>query len=408
MIIIDLDDAHQLAREAALLRREPMTAPAASTPEPRQGPLAGIKVLELAGLGPAQLGGMLLADTGADVIRLDRPTDVRRSPVATHSNEVLARGRRSIALDLKTADGRQLALLLVAACDVLLDPYRPGVTERLGLGPDVAMERNPRLVYARMTGWGQTGPLAHAAGHDINYIGLTGALHAIGDFGGGGMLLAFAVAAALVERGRSGRGQVIDVAMIDGVASLLTSIFQLEAMDEWDPERGANWLQGAAPWYRAYETADGRYVTVGTLEPQFYDLLLRRLEFDPDEWPQWDRELWPALSAQLENRFASRSLAQWSAELEGTDACFAPALRIDEVAEHPHLAARQTYVEYEGVTQPAPVPRFERTPGAIASPPPWAGEHTIEILTELGIAESRRNSLVRAGAAAQLTTEERV
>jgi alpha-methylacyl-CoA racemase len=386
----------------------------------RQGPLLGVRVLELAGIGPAQLGGMLLADMGADVVRVDRPGDVP-GDAAGRSTEILGRGRRSIALDLKGAEGAELALELLARSDVLIDPYRPGVTERLGLGPDVALDRNPRLIYARMTGWGQAGPLAGAAGHDINYIALAGALHAvgdagappppplnlIGDFGGGGMLLAFAVAAALVERARSGRGQVIDVAMLDGVASLLTSIFQLDAMGQWDHERGTNWLQGAAPWYRAYETADGRYVTVGALEPQFYALLLGRLGLDPADWPQWDRERWPALTARLAELFASRSLATWTAELEGSDACFAPVLRLDEVASHPHVAARGTYVEHDGVTQPAPVPRFERTPGAIASSPPWAGEHTLEILAELGIGAARSAALVRAGAVAQPATEAR-
>jgi alpha-methylacyl-CoA racemase len=295
------------------------------------------------------------------------------------------------------------------------------VTERLGLGPDVALARNPGLVYARMTGWGQSGPLAQAAGHDINYIALAGALHPIGDagspppvplnligdFGGGGMLLAFGVTAALVERGRSGRGQVVDVAMIDGVASLMTSICQVDAMGEWDPDRGANWLQGAAPWYRSYGTADGRYVTVGPIERKFYDLLLRRLGLDPGDWPQWDRGRWPALVARLRELFLSRPLADWVAELEGTDVCFAPALRLDELADHPHLAHRGTYVEYEGVTQPAPVPRFGRTPGAIAAPPPWAGQHTVELLAELGVAEDRRAALLAAGLAAHLTSTER-
>jgi alpha-methylacyl-CoA racemase len=392
-------------------------SPTASTRVTGRGPLRGIAVLELAGLGPAQLGGMLLADAGASVIRLDRPGDVPRA-VTGPSAELLARGRRSIALDLKRAAGRELALDLIAASDVLLDPYRPGVAERLGIGPDVALERNPGLVYARMTGWGQTGPLAHAAGHDINYIALAGALHQIGDagspppvplnligdFGGGGMLLAFAITAALLERHRSGRGQVIDVAMIDGVASLLMSIFQVDAMGDWDHERGANWLQGAAPWYRSYVTADGRHVSVGALEPQFYDLLLRHLGLEPEEWPQWDRERWPALAARLQELFATRPLAAWTAELEGTDVCFAPVLRLDELLEHPHLVARGTYVERGGATQPAPVPRFERTPGAIAGPPPWAGEHTLEILAELEVASDRRQALIRAGVAAQLAT----
>jgi alpha-methylacyl-CoA racemase len=385
----------------------------------RQGPLAGVRVLELAGLGPAQLGGMLLADLGADVIRLDRPADVPATAEG-RSREVLARGRRSVALNLKDPAGVELALALIDECDVLLDPYRPGVTERLGLGPDVVMERNPRLIYTRMTGWGQTGPLARAAGHDINYIGLAGALHPmgdadtpppvplnlIGDFGGGGMLLAFATAAALVERAQSGRGQVVDVAMIDGVASLMASIFQVAAMGQWNPERGSNWLQGAAPWYRSYETSDGRYVTVGSLEPQFYALLLERLGLAAAEWPQWDRDQWPLLTERLAELFASRSLADWCKELEGTDACFAPALTMDEVIDHPHLAARDVYVEYEGVTQPAPAPRFERTPGAIAAPPPWPGEHTVAVLAELDIDADRSAALISDRVAVQLATLE--
>jgi alpha-methylacyl-CoA racemase len=388
----------------------------------RRGPLAGLRVLELAGLGPAQLGAMLLADLGADIVRVDRPGDVPATAEG-RSPELLARGRRSVALDLKAPGGLGVALALLDGCDVLLDPYRPGVTERLGLGPDVVLERNPRLVYARMTGWGQDGPLAAAAGHDLNYIALAGALHPIGDagspppvplnlvgdFGGGGMLLAFAVASALVERAHSGKGQVIDVAMIDGVASLMTSIFQLDAIGAWERDRGANWLQGAAPWYRSYETADGRYLTVGSLEPQFYRLLLSQLALDPDEWPQWDRGRWPALTERLAALFATRPLADWCAALEGTDVCFAPALTMDEVIGHPHLAARQVYVEHDGLTQPAAVPRFDRTPGAISRPPPWPGEHTLEVLAELGFDGERCADLERDGAAAQLAdVQERV
>ena len=392
-----------------------------SPPEPGgRGPLTGVSVLELAGIGPAQLGGMLLSDLGADVIRVDRPADVPEDRPMRPNAEVLARGRRSIALDLKSLDGLEVMLDLIGDSDVLVDPYRPGVTERLGIGPDVALERNPGLIYARMTGWGQSGPLAQTAGHDINYIALAGALNPIGhpnvpppvplnligDFGGGGMLLAFGVAAALVERGRSGRGQVVDVAMIDGVASLMASIFQVDAMGEWSHERGANWLQGAAPWYRAYETADGRYVTVGPLESKFYNLLLERLGLEPSDWPQWDRARWRELAIRLEDVFASHTLAHWSEELEGTDVCFAPALRLEELTEHPHLAAREVYVDYRGVTQPAPVPRFGRTPGAIASPPPWPGEHTIDILRDLGLHADRRDVLVRDGTAARPSTEE--
>jgi len=320
----------------------------------RRGPLAEIRVLELAGLGPAQLGAMLLADLWADVIRLDRPSDVP-DEVEGVSRELLARGRRSVALDLKSPRGLELALA------------------------------------------GALHPIGDAASPPPVPLNL------VGDFGGGGMLLAFAVAAALVERERSGRGQVVDVAMIDGVAALMTSIFQVDSMGQWDRERGSNWLQGAAPWYRSYETADGRYLTVGSLEPQFYALLLGRLGLDAAEWPQWDRERWPLLTARVAELFKTRTLAEWCGELEGTDACFAPALTMDEVTAHPHLGAREVYVEVEGVTQPAPVPRFERTPGAISSPPPWPGEHTLDVLAELGFDAGACAALVRDGAAAQLS-----
>jgi alpha-methylacyl-CoA racemase len=319
---------------------------------------------------------------------------------AEASREVLARGRRSIALDLKHDDDREVLLRLLDGADVLIDPYRPGVAERLGVGPEVVMARNPAILFARMTGWGQEGPLAHAAGHDINYIALAGALEAmgpadqpppvplnlVGDFGGGGMLLAFGIAAALVERSRSGRGQVIDVAMVDGVAALMTSVFQLEAMGLWHAGRYENWLQGAAPWYRPYATADGRHVTVGSLEPQFYRLLLERLGLDPVTWPQWDRGRWPELIVELEARFAAEPMAHWQRELEGTDVCFAPSLELGELSEHPHLRARSTYVVDDGVLQPAPTPRFDRTPGAIAGPPPWPGQHSAELRAELDLA----------------------
>jgi alpha-methylacyl-CoA racemase len=369
----------------------------------RQGPLAGVRVIELEGLGPGPFAGMLLADLGADVVRIDRPADDDGGASRDPAGAVTERGKRSVALDLKDSRRLEAARALVDDADVFVDPYRPGVAERLGLGPDGCLERNPRLVYARMTGWGQQGPLAGASGHDLNYIALAGALHPIGDpgappppplnllgdYGGGGMLLAFGVACALYERERSGLGQVIDVAMVDGVASLLAIVCQLHAQGAWSLERGENWLDGAAPWYRAYATADRRYVTVAALEARFYSLLLDRLGLDEAEWPQWERGRWDALGERMTELFAQRTLDDWRAALEGTDACFAPALRVDEAARHPQLAARQTYLAPDGVLQPAPVPRFARTPGAIQGRPPAPGEHTDDVLSELASRDVR-------------------
>lgn len=353
--------------------------------------------MELAGIGPAQHGAMLLADLGADIIRVDRPG-------TAGSRSVLDRGRRSIGIDLKDRSERDTALALIASGDVLIDPYRPGVLERLGLAPAELCERNPGLVVARMTGWGQDGPLAHVAGHDINYVALAGALEAIGspetvppvplnvvgDFGGGGMMLAFSIMVALFERERSGLGQVLDVAMVDGVASLMSGVLSLRELGDWDPRRGTNWLQGAAPWYRAYRTADDGFITVGSLEEKFYALLLERLGLDATRWPQWDTERWPALIAELERVFAARDLDAWRHALEGTDACFAPALRLAEAARHPHLAARGTYVTREdGTLEPGVVPRLSRTPGSLPGRAPAAGAHRVEILEELAAEQTR-------------------
>lgn len=361
-----------------------------------QGPLRGVRVIELAGIGPVQLGAMLLADLGADIVRIDRPVP-GEAPDTT--GEILNRGRRSIALDLKDPSDLDLVWRLLDGADVLLDPYRPGVAERLGLGPDPVLERNPRVIFTRMTGWGQTGPLAHAAGHDINYISIAGALGAlgeegevptiplnlIGDYGGGGMMMAFGVAAALLERERSGRGQVIDVAMVDGAASLMGGVFHLMGIGEWTAGRGRNWLQGGAPWYHAYRTSDGGYITVGTLEPQFYVLLLDALGLEHDAWPQWDTARWPALADELAARFAMETREVWRERLEGTDACFAPVLAPEEAIDHPQISARGTYVRRDGRVQPAPVPRFDRTPGSLGRRPPRVGEHADEIRRELGL-----------------------
>jgi alpha-methylacyl-CoA racemase len=366
--------------------------------ETPSGPLRHVRVLELGGLGPAQLGGLLLSDLGADVVMIDRRLDTA-GPLDAHTprREVLNRGRRSIALNLKRPEELETALRLIDWADVLIDPYRPGAAERLGVGPDIALERNPRLVYARMTGWGQDGPLARTAGHDINYLAISGALEPMGpadrpppvplnliaDFGGGGMLLAFGIVAALLERERSGQGQVIDVAMIDGVAALLNGVLHQRAIGLWADGREVNWLQGAAPWYRVYATADGAFATVGALEPKFYALLLGRLGIDVELWPQWDEARWPALTQLLTERFASADLDHWRTTLEGTDTCFAPALSIPAAAAHPHNVARATFVDVDGVLQAGPVPRFARTPGALRLPPPLPGEHTQQVLREL-------------------------
>jgi alpha-methylacyl-CoA racemase len=360
-------------------------------------PLTGVRTVELAGLGPAQLGATILSDFGSEVVRIDRPDAGGAEFVGDPKQEVLSRGRRSIALDLKDEADVEVAWQLIESADVFVDPYRPGVAERLGFGPDQALGRNPRLVYVRVTGWGQDGPLAQAPGHDINFVALAGGLEPIGDpalppppplnlvgdFGGGGMLMAVGVLAALVERGRSGEGQVVDVAMVDGVSMLMGSVLQLDAMGLWERERGANWLQGGAPWYRTYATADGRYLSVGALEPPFYRTLMETMGFDPAEWPQFDRERWPQLAELMAERFAARSLASWEEEFDGVEACFAPVLTLDELDQHPHLVARGTYRRDDGLLQHAPAPRFSRTPGRIAGPPPRLGEHSEEIRAEL-------------------------
>jgi alpha-methylacyl-CoA racemase len=370
-----------------------------------------VQVVELAGLGPAELGCMMLADMGAEVIRVERLATVRAAPHTDSAGAVLARGRKSVGLNLRHPDGLAALLRLLERADVLVDPYRPGVLERLGLAPDDLLERLPSLIIARMTGWGQHGPLARAAGHDLNYIAVAGALselgepgrlppvplNLVGDFGGGGMLLLAGILAAMVERGRSGIGQVIDVAMVDGVATLLASIFQLRATGDYQDGRGVNWLQGAAPWYHPYEASDGAIVTVAALEPAFYALLLERVGLDPAEWPQWERNRWPALEAELTRIFAGRTGESWQSELEGTDACFALAPPLSEAVHHPHIAARGTYVDREGVVQPAPAPRFGRTPTALGAGPRSPGQDTVEVLESLGL---DAQALIRDKAAA--------
>ncbi len=375
------------------------------------GPLAGITVIELAAIGPAPLGVMLLADLGADVIRVDRVAAAKGRPGMEISMIGLGRNRRSIALDLRTPAGVDVLLRLVEDADVLVEGMRPGVAERLGIGPDTCLGRNPRLVYGRMTGWGQDGPLAARAGHDIDYAAIAGALYPIGraddspppplnlvaDFGGGGTYLALGILAALFERERSGEGQVVDAAMVDGVASLTAFFHGLLQLGAWSTSRQDNLLDGAAPFYDTYRTADDGFMAVGALEPQFYAELLERLGLDPDEWPQNERERWPEQKKALAEIFASRTREEWTEVFDDSDACVAPVLALDEAPRHPHLQARATFVEAFGQTQPAPAPRLSRTPGEIAAPPPGFGDHTDEVLGAAGFDEDDRARLREQG-----------
>lgn len=375
------------------------------------GPLKGVKIIELAGIGPGPFCAMMLADMGADIIRVDRKgqTQGRVEP----KYEVLHRGRRSIGVDLKKPEGVAAILKLVERADALFEGFRPGVMERLGLGPDVCLRRNPKLVYGRMTGWGQEGPLAHAAGHDINYISLTGALHAIGrpgerpvpplnlvgDFGGGGMLLAFGIACALYEAQKFGKGQVVDAAMVDGAASLMAMFYGLRASGLWLDERGKNFLDGGSHFYDAYETADGKWVGVGSIEPQFYALLLEHTGItDPDFQAQMDRTKWPGFKEKISAIFKTKTRDQWCEIMEGTDVCFAPVLSIDEALKHPHNVARKTFVEVEGVPQQAPAPRFSRTVPEIQGRSPAPGEHTESALADWGFSADEIDALKTADA----------
>ncbi len=377
------------------------------------GPLTGTRIIEIAGIGPGPFGAMMLADLGAEVIRVDRSVSVRGGDPADPPRDVLGRGRRSVGVDLKHPDGIETVLELVASADVLIEGFRPGVMERLGLGPQVCLDRNPRLVFARMTGWGQDGPYARAAGHDINYIALAGALdplgragqpptpplNLIGDFGGGGMLLALGVCAALLETSRSGEGQVIDAAMVDGAATLMSMIWSFRAMGGWQDERGTNLIDTGAHFYDAYETADGRFISIGSIEPQFYAELLELIGLDAEQLPrQNDRTQWPALKERFATVFRSRTRDEWCDLLEGTDVCFAPVLTMEETPTHPHIVERGTFTEVAGVVQPAPSPRFSRTPSSIGRPPPHIGQHTDEVLGELGLSADRIAEL-RAGTA---------
>jgi alpha-methylacyl-CoA racemase len=376
------------------------------------GPLAGVRVLEFEAIGPGPFCGMMLADMGADVLLVDRPTDPGLGFDRTRANEVMLRGRRSVTLDLKSKQGVAAALLLVEKADALIEGFRPGVMERLGLGPDLVLARNPRLVYGRMTGWGQEGPLALRTGHDINYIALSGALHAIGraggppvpplnligDFGGGGMLLAFGIACGLVEARASGRGQVVDAAMVDG-ASLLAAMFAgMLASGSWTENRGENFLDSGAPWYDAYETKDGRYVAIGAIEAKFYAELLERLGLAGEALPgQHDRARWPMLRARFAEVFRSRTRDEWCRVFEGSDACFAPVLSFSEARTHPHTVGRHGYLDVGGVEQPAPAPRFDRTPGEVRRASPERGALGREALADWGFSASEVERLGSLG-----------
>ncbi len=378
------------------------------------GPLTGLRILELASIGPGPMCAMLLGDLGADVVRVDRiePSGLGVGMSTTH--DVCARNRRSIAVDLKRAEACAAVLRLVEKADVLIEGFRPGVAERLGLGPDECLARNPRLVYGRMTGFGQDGPLAQAAGHDLNYIALTGALNAIGpksgplpplnligDYGGGALYLALGILSALFERSRSGTGQVVDAALVEGAASLLSIFYGLTAAGTWQAERASNLLDGGAPFYSVYETSDGRHVSIAALENKFFAELARLIGLETRFVErQMDRRVWAEMRAQMTEIFKGRTRAQWSALLEGTDACFAPVLSIDEAPAHPHNTQRGVFVELNGFPQPAPAPRFSRSSPDAPRPPPEIGAHTVAVLEEAGFGRAEIDALRAAGAVA--------
>ncbi len=374
------------------------------------GPLRGLRVMEIAGIGPGPHAAMILADLGADVVRIERPTGA--GSAGPRETDLLTRGRPSVALDLKQAAAVEAVLTLVETADVLLEGMRPGATERLGLGPEECLARNPRLVYGRMTGWGQEGPLAHTAGHDLNYIAVAGALHGlgqdadrphfpmnlVGDFGGGSTYLVIGVLAALFEARTSGAGQVVDAAIVDGTAHLSAMFASMLAGGFAAERRASNLLDGAAPFYDVYATADGKHMSVAALEPRFYDVLMEKLELD-DVPDREDVGQWPALRDAMTTRFKERTQAEWAAVFDGTDACCAPVLPLTEAAEHPHLKTRGTYVDRGGVLQPAPAPRFSRTDATLTTGPTVPGGQTREALTAWGIADV--DALIRSGAAVQ-------
>ncbi len=377
------------------------------------GPLTGVRILELAGIGPGPFCGMMLADMGADVIRIDRPGG---NPAAATGHEVLFRNRRSMAVDLKHPEGVKTVLRLCEHSDGLFEGFRPGVAERLGLGPEACMEANPKLVYGRMTGWGQDGPLAQAAGHDINYIALSGALHAMGrrgdkplpplnlagDFGGGGMMLAFGLVCALLEARGSGQGQVVDASMVEGSAALMAMFYGLKGQGLFSDERGTHMLDSGAHFYDTYETADGRWISVGSIEPPFYQLLCQKAGLPADDFAeQMNPDQWPEQKNKLAAIFRQKSRDQWCELLEGTDVCFAPVLGLDEAPRHPHNQARGSFTEVEGITQHSPTPRFSRTPADEPEPGRTPGAHTRAVLRDGGWSEAEVDALMESGAVAE-------
>ena len=379
------------------------------------GALSGYRVIELAGIGPAPMCAMMLSDMGAEVLRIDRTADAGLGIAMDAKYNLLNRGRRSVAFDLKRPEATEAMLRLVERADALIEGFRPGVMERLGIGPDQCLARNPRLVYGRMTGWGQEGPLAHAAGHDINYIALAGALHSIGrkderpvpplnlvgDFGGGALYLALGVVTGLLEAQKSGKGQVVDTAMVDGVASLMTAIYGMRGAGVFTDNRGENMLDTGAHFYDAYETSDGKYICIGSIEAKFYEELLQLSGLKGEELPrQLDRKSWPAMKERIAKLFRTKTRDEWCRIMEGSDVCFAPVLSMEEAPRHPHNRQRATFVEDYGVIQPAPAPRFSRTPSAIQRPPARPGEHTEEALRDWGFSASDLERLRACGAIA--------